>query len=76
MPVYMLFAFDNYYPVGGMKDCKLITSSPSAIVDWIQERKANREGYDYYQVVDTNNPQVFIGKKKLKRLSDLEKGVL
>lgn len=78
MPVYVLFAFDKFYPLGGMKDCQLITTSPTAIIDWIQADKRGADdggwGYEYYQVVDTNNPQVLIGKKKLKRLSKQEKG--
>lgn len=44
---WIIFAFDRYYPSGGLHDIKASFSTMDKVIEWIKKHH-----YDNYQVVD------------------------
>lgn len=51
---YLLFAFDGYYPQGGLSDVVLETNSIPEIERWA----SNNSRWDYYEILDMETGQV------------------
>ena len=50
MKRYLIFTYDNYYPMGGFEDFKCDFDSKEEVVKYIKER--NLEEEDYLDIVD------------------------
>jgi hypothetical protein len=56
MKRYLLFAYDHYYPQGGMDDCIAIFNS---FEECMKELKGYYSSYDYYQILDTKDMRTY-----------------
>jgi 3-methyladenine DNA glycosylase AlkD len=53
MKRYMLFAGENYYPDGGMRDFIKSVATIQEANEWCDEIKAGNNYFDWWQVVDS-----------------------
>ena len=54
---YIVFGYDQYYPLGGLSDLKESFSSSEEAVDYINKSRAEDNGYrhDFYDIVDRDS---------------------
>lgn len=62
MVKYLLFCYRNYYPRGGMEDCRLGTNNFNEIIDFIKQNVIDEYGYieyDNVQYYDVENNMTY-----------------
>ena len=47
MEKYLLFAYRDYYPQGGMEDCILVTDSYEELNEYVPEYIQENDAYDF-----------------------------
>ena len=60
MKRYLIFGYGDFYPGGGMEDCKLKTDSINEVVEFIKawEGKDEEEDYENLHVYDGERDEV------------------
>ncbi|MGG0667761.1 hypothetical protein ABE073_04445 [Lederbergia citrisecunda] len=57
---YLVFGFHDYYPGGGMKDCKLKTNELNEVIEFVKmwEGKDKDSNYEHLHVYDGERDEV------------------